>query len=277
MARKRKDDAAVDEQEQGRQRLRADLLAARDANLRAQYAPEPKDYAILAWPELVTWLREAVETDRPDLDTATHYLKCLLAEFHANRAGIHRQCERLLLLSEGMTEHERFLEIADQIEFNVIHAIGTRLGELAGDYVEDDISPDRYLTLESTLIRRVLALAGLSLFKGLPDFNCNAARRRLRRERAILAEAAVPQSAVWLGDGRFSIDGEIKTLDGSELAVAEALVKHGALTKPQLESKSKVSDAVGVLNGLIRKFPGCFRKPGGRNKGGYGTTIRLPD
>ena len=84
------------------------------------------------------------------------------------------------------------------------------------------------------------------------------------------------KAAEWLGDGRVQVNGTTISLELQKADVLQALVELRSATKPQLQKKSGVQDAVTVLRRLVHQFPTLALHiffPGGRGKGGYRTTI----
>jgi len=110
----------------------------------------------------------------------------------------------------------------------------------------------------------------------LAEWLCKATAETAPEVEAESVDPTKPK-AVWLGGGRVRVGDETLALEFQEASVLEALVELGAATRPDLERRSGVEDAVGVLKKLTKKFPVLalhIHLPGGRGKGGYRTTIR---
>jgi hypothetical protein len=82
--------------------------------------------------------------------------------------------------------------------------------------------------------------------------------------------------AVWIGHGRVRIGNQTITLESQLADVLQALVELQSATKPELQKQSGRDQPDKLLKKLVTNHPQLkqyIRFPGGRGKGGYGTTI----
>jgi hypothetical protein len=85
---------------------------------------------------------------------------------------------------------------------------------------------------------------------------------------------------MWIGNNRIAVGDKTIVLEFTEGTVLQALIELGAATKPELEKRSRVDDAVAVLKRVKKKYPElspCISTPGSRGRGGYSTTIGTAD
>ena len=94
------------------------------------------------------------------------------------------------------------------------------------------------------------------------------------------AETSADARSVYLGNRRYADrQGSVQVLSESEDHVLRSLMllDHSCGTKDELIHQSAKSDAPHVLRAIRKKYPGLAADvivPGGRDKGGYRTTIR---